>query len=172
MTSSGVRSDLLTDLDLALSSVGWGTVGWGTVSVSVIVGGTGGISVLVSVLVWSVGITSVSVGGGSVSWGSVSVSVSLSSVTVIYKVDSTEVGVSVALSVRVASVGGVSGSWGTWLNVRVSVGAHHERAGVSEVDSVISALAGVSAVVLVLTAGSGSSDEGEDDEGLHVAVVS
>ena len=33
-------------------------------------------------------------------------------------------------------------------------------------------LTGVSAVVLVLTAGSGSSDEGEDDEGLHVAVVS
>merc|ERR1712179_107872 len=142
MTSSGVRSDLLTDLDLALSSVGWGTVGWGTVSVSVIVGGTGGISVLVSVLVWSVGITSVTVGGGvvSVAWatvagGIISVSTSLGSVSVIYKVDSAEVGVSVALSVRVASVGGVSGSWGTWLNVRVSVGAHHERAGVSEVDS-------------------------------------
>merc|ERR1712076_56643 len=139
------------------------TISWGTVSVSVIVGCTGGISVLVSVLVWSVGITWV-----SVAWGIISVSVSLGllgyvllgtvflgSVTIVYKVDSAEVGV--ALSV--ASVSSVSGSWGTWLNVRVSVGAEDERVGVSEVDSVISALAGVSAFVLVVTASSSGSDD-------------
>merc|ERR1712140_160125 len=151
------------------------TISWGSVSVSVIVGSTGGISVLVSVLVWSVGITSMSVAWGlisvawaSVGWGIMSVSVSLGTVSIIYKVDSTEVRVSVAPSVRVASVGGVSGSWGTWLNVRVSVGAEDERVGVSEVDSVISTLAGISAFVLVVTAGSGGSDDSENNEGLHV----
>merc|ERR550532_1289097 len=112
-----------------MSSIGMTTISWGSISVSVIVGSTGGISVLVSVLVWSVLITSMSVAWGLISvawatvgWGIMSISVSLGSVSVIYKVDSTEVRVSVAPSVRVASVSSVSGSWGTWLNVRVSVG--------------------------------------------------
>merc|ERR1711894_399217 len=119
----GVRSDLLADLNLVLSSVSWGiiswglvswglvswgsvsvssvgmsTISWGSVSVSVIVGSTGGVSVLVSVLVWSVLITSMSVAWGLISvawatvgWGIMSVSVSLGTVSIIYKVDSTEV---------------------------------------------------------------------------------
>merc|ERR1712179_529384 len=161
-----------------MSSIGMTTISWGSVSVSVIVGSTGGISVLVSVLVWSVGITSMSVAWGVISvawatvgWGIMSVSVSLGllgyvllgtvflgSITIVYQVNSTEVGV--ALSV--AFDGGVSGSWGTWLNVRVSVGADHERSGVSVVDSVISTLAGVSAFVLVVTASSSGSDDSEN----------
>merc|ERR1711909_198819 len=131
----------------------------GVVSVSSVSGGLpvrsvadGGMSVR-SVSARSVsGVVSVGSVSSGVSVG-VSVAVSVSSlvgtVSVINKVNSTEVSDSVFTTMGVVAVTLVLGSWGTWLIVSIAVRADHERVGIIVVESIVSTFANKSALVAV-----------------------
>merc|ERR1712226_872245 len=120
----------------------------------------------------SVASVSASVSGVvSVVSGAVSAVVTVGgTVAVVYKVDITEVGVAVAVSVGVFVVSAVTGSWGAWLVISVSVGADHERGVVVVVEAIVGALSGVTSVVLVATRSGGDDDKGEKHEGVHLQV--
>merc|ERR1711909_57252 len=168
---------LSSDVGVTVGAVSGMSVGVSASSVSggMSVGSVSGVvsvrsvGVLDSVSGVSVGVTAVSVRSvgsvGGVAVGSgvsdtvsavsvrVSVAVSVSSlvgtVSVINKVDSTEVSDSVFTTMGVVAVTLVLGSWRTWLIVSIAVRADHERVGIIVVESIVSTFANKSALVAV-----------------------
>merc|ERR1711909_217025 len=168
--SGGLPVRSVADGGMSVRSVSAGSVSGG-VSVRSVSGvvSVRSVGVLDSVSGVSVGVTAVSVrsvssvGGVAVGSGvsdtvsavsvGVSVAVSVSSlvgtVSVINKVNSTEVSDSVFTTMGVVAVTLVLGSWGTWLIVSIAVRADHERVGIIVVESIVSTFANKSALVAV-----------------------
>merc|ERR1712076_340999 len=150
----------------------------GVSTVSVVVSVAAVVVVSVAVVAVSITVTVMSVSGVvSVGVSSVAVSVVVSvavasGITIIYEVDSAEILESVAVSVAVAAVSSISGSWGAWLVVGISVRTHHEGAGIIVVDTIVAAFAMILSTVAVglgmavtdgiVVRGSGVADNGEN----------
>ena len=120
----------------------------------------------ISVSAVSITISTVVVTVISISAVVIAISRALGSIAIIYQVDITEIPVVVLATIAVASVGRVAGTRGTGLHVAVAIGAEDEGIVITEVETIIAALAGVAAIVGV--GGRGRSHEGEDDDDLHV----
>jgi hypothetical protein len=90
------------------------------------------------------------------------------SIAMINQVHITEVIVGVVATMAELAMCRVAGSWGTWLDVAVAIGAEHKGLGITVVQTIVVTLAIVLALVGV--GGSSISHKGEDDEDLHVEM--
>ena len=96
-------------------------------------------------------------------------SITMSSIAIVNQVYITEIPVSIAATIAVASITRVAGSWGTGLHIAVSIGAENKRGFILVVQTIISTLSWVLAMKDIIVRGNSQSHEGcESNENLHV----
>ena len=95
----------------------------------------------------------------------------LGSISFINQVHITEIPVVILATIAVTSIARVAGTGGTGLHIAVAVGAEDKGFLITEIETIVAALAGVAAMVGVSTRGSSDSHKGsESNENLHVGM--